>query len=235
MQKTAPTRARLALMVIFALSCFAILTYLWKSFGGPTPLAPKAYVLHADFPEATQLATTAQVRISGVPVGRVTATSLSGNRTRTTMEIARRYSPLPRDTVAILRQKTLLGETYVELSPGRPQSGRIPDGGSIPRAQVQPTTEIDEVTRTFDPRTRRDAQRILGSLAVAVGTRGEQINGSLGNLAPFSGDTNQLLQILDSQHDAVRKLVGDTGVVFDALGRQNGQLSGLIRSGDRVL
>ena len=53
MQKTAPTRARLALMVLFALSCFAILTYMWKSFGGPTPLAPKAYVVHTNFPEAT--------------------------------------------------------------------------------------------------------------------------------------------------------------------------------------
>jgi phospholipid/cholesterol/gamma-HCH transport system substrate-binding protein len=235
MQKTAPTRSRLGLMVVFALSCFAILTYLWKSFGGPTPLAPKAYVVHADFPEATQLATTAQVRIAGVPVGRVTATSLAANRTRTTMEIERRYSPLARDTTAILRQKTLLGETYVELSPGHPQSGRIPDGGSIPRAQVRPTTEIDEVTRTFDPRTRRDAQRILGSLAVAVGARGEQINGSLGNLPPFADDSNRLLQILDTQHDAVRRLVADTGVVFDAVGRQNGELSGLIRSGDQVL
>jgi virulence factor Mce-like protein len=235
MQKTAPTRSRLALMVIFALSCFGILTYLWKSFGGPTPLAPKAYLVHADFPEATQLATTAQVRIAGVPVGRVTAASLAGNRTRATMAIDRKYSPIPRDTRAILRQKTLLGETYVELTPGHPQSGAIPDGGSIPRAQVASTTEIDEVTRTFDPRTRRDTQRVLGSLAAAVGTRGEQINGSLGNLAPFSEDTTSLLRILDTQHAAVRKLVADTGVVFDALGRQNGELAGLIRSGDQVL
>ena len=33
--------SRLALMVIFALSCFGILTFLWVSFGGSVPLAER--------------------------------------------------------------------------------------------------------------------------------------------------------------------------------------------------
>src|SRR6185436_11087808 len=53
MQKQAPTLGKLALIVVFALSCFLLLTYLWTSFGGPTPLSPKAYHFQADFNEAT--------------------------------------------------------------------------------------------------------------------------------------------------------------------------------------
>jgi phospholipid/cholesterol/gamma-HCH transport system substrate-binding protein len=35
-----------------------------------------------------------------------------------TIDVQRQYAPLPKDTQAILRQKTLLGEAYVMLSTG---------------------------------------------------------------------------------------------------------------------
>ena len=71
MQKQAPTVGRLLVMVGFALSCFGLLLFLWLAFGGPIPLKPKGYRFHASFGEATQLAKEADVRISGVSVGKV--------------------------------------------------------------------------------------------------------------------------------------------------------------------
>ena len=53
MQKQAPTLGRLLVMVGFALSCFGLLLFLWLSFGGPVPLMPKGYRVHASFSEAT--------------------------------------------------------------------------------------------------------------------------------------------------------------------------------------
>ena len=41
-------------MVIFALSCFGLLLFLWLAFGGPIPLKPKGYRFQASFAEATQ-------------------------------------------------------------------------------------------------------------------------------------------------------------------------------------
>src|SRR6185503_5837650 len=117
MIKTAPTLGRLLTMVIFALSCFGLLLFLWLSFGGTTPLKPKAYRFQAAFAEATQLGPEAAVRIAGVDVGKLERDP-KGNRTLATIEIDRRYAPLPSDAKAILRGKTLLGETYVELTPG---------------------------------------------------------------------------------------------------------------------
>ena len=71
--KHAPRPGQLALMLAFALSCFAALLYLWISFGGTSPLQPQGYRFHVHVPEATQLTEQADVRISGVPVGRVVA------------------------------------------------------------------------------------------------------------------------------------------------------------------
>src|SRR5947209_20594847 len=106
-------------MVLFALSCFGLLLFLWLSFGGSVPLKPKGYRFQVAFPEATQLGLYADVRTAGVTVGKVREKRLDprGNRTIATIELDRRFAPLHADARAILRQKTLLGETYVELTP----------------------------------------------------------------------------------------------------------------------
>ncbi len=235
MQKTAPSFGRLAVMVVFAFSCFAILLYIWKAFGGPSPLAPEQYRVKADFTEATQLAETADVRISGVKVGRVTEIVLADGHTRATLEIQPRYAPIPRDSRAILRQKTLLGETFVQLSPGERSSGDLPDGGLLPRDQVLTTVQLDEITRALDPQTRDDLSRLLRGLADATEGHAGDLNDALGNLGPFSEDTTELLTVLDEQHGALRRVVRDTGRVLGALGRRQGELSGLVTAGDRVL
>ena len=70
MQKQAPTIGRLFIMVAFALSCFGLLLFLWLAFGGSIPLSPKGWQFEAQFSEATNLAKQADVRISGVSVGK---------------------------------------------------------------------------------------------------------------------------------------------------------------------
>src|SRR3954453_432868 len=128
-------------MVIFALSCFGILPFLGVGFGGSVPLKPKTYEVYVDFPEATTLAEQADVRISGVPVGKVQHKELNGNFTLATLRIDAEYAPLPKDVKAILRQKTLLGETYVELTPGTKSGPKIPENGKIEQSHVADTVQ----------------------------------------------------------------------------------------------
>ena len=55
MQKQAPTLGRLMTMVLFALSCFGLLTFLWLAFGGPIPLKPTGYQIRPFVREARPL------------------------------------------------------------------------------------------------------------------------------------------------------------------------------------
>ena len=48
------------------------------------------------------------------------------------------------------------------------------------------TVELDEVLRTFDPRTRAAFQAWMQTQAEAVAAHGRDINDGLGNLAPFA-------------------------------------------------
>ena len=83
MPKETPTIGKMAAMVVFSLTCFGLLLFLWLSFGGPIPLKPKAYELEVGFPEATTLAEEADVRISGVTVGNVKTKELDKGANRT--------------------------------------------------------------------------------------------------------------------------------------------------------
>ena len=259
METRPPTITQLLVAVAFALSCFALLLFLWISFGGPTPLKPKGYRVDVPFDEASQLAIESDVRISGVSVGKVKEIDLSDDgKAVATLEIDDRYAPIPEDARAILRQKTLLGETYVELTPGSPgepdgsgasddvgvaggaadveaeEVDYVPEGGELDEGQVSEAVQLDEIFRTFDEPTRLAFQTWMEEAAVALRGRGVDLNAAIGNLEPFAAEANELVRILDSQRLATRQFVRNTGEVFEALSERQGQLQGLIRNADRV-
>jgi phospholipid/cholesterol/gamma-HCH transport system substrate-binding protein len=232
MIKRAPSAGRLAAMVAFALSVFGLLMFLWLAFGGPIPLRPEGYRIKAKFPEAAALVDEADVRIAGVNVGKVKAKELDedGAGTIAEIELDSRYAPVPRDTRAMLRQKTLLGETYVELSTGDRSEGMLDDGGTLPSGQVEPTVEIDEIFSSFDEPTRRAFQEWMRELARIIRGRGQDLSDALGNLSGFAVDGAELLEVLDEQALAVRRLVRNTGEVFGALNERRDALRELILS-----
>lgn len=236
MNKSAPGVGRVAAMVVFALSCFGLLLFLWLAFGGPVPLKPKGYQFNVDMPEATTLAKEADVRISGVPVGKVKdiqpdkRTGLS----TVTVELESRYAPLRSDARAVLRQKTLLGETYMELTPGTRSARAVPEGGRLASARVSETVELDEILRTFDPETRTAFQEWMQGQAIAINGHGRDLNDAFGNLGPFAEDAARLADILNQHDGAVSRLIANTGVVFGALTERDGQLRSLIENSNRV-
>jgi phospholipid/cholesterol/gamma-HCH transport system substrate-binding protein len=229
--KRTPSVGRIVAMVVFALSCFAILMFLWLAFGGPIPLRPEGYRIEVGFPEAATLAEEADVRISGVNVGKVKSKRLDegGRRTIAELELDEAFSPIPKDTHAILRQKTLLGETYVELSTGNRSAGMLEDGERLPNVQVEPTVELDEIFGAFDEPTRRAFRQWVAGLSKASGGDApEDLNDALGNFAPFAVDGARLLEVLDGQETAVQQLIRNTGRVFAAINEREGALRQLI-------
>ncbi len=135
MQKRAPTLGNIIVIILFVLSCFGLLLFLWSSFGGPLPLKAKGYRFEISFPRALALSEQSDVRISGVEVGHVVSVNAGPEgRSVATVEISNEYAPLRETTQAILRQKTLLGETFVQLIPRAQVGPNVPDGGKLPNS-----------------------------------------------------------------------------------------------------
>ncbi len=236
MQKQAPTIGRLLTMVLFALSCFGLLLFLWLAFGGPVPLKPKGYRFTVAVPEANQLAIEADVRSSGVPIGKIKSLEQAprGNKTLVTVQLEEKYAPLDADARVIQRQKTILGEKYLELVRGEPGGKTIPEDGRLPDAAVEDTVELDEVLGILDKPTRRFFRTWQQDTGRAVRDRGPDLNDSFGNLPRFVAGGQDVLEVLHSHERAVSRLVRNTGVVFGALTEREDQLRALMVNTDQA-
>lgn len=236
MSKRAPSTAQLLLIAGFALSCFGILLFLWVTFGGPTPFKAKAYEIKIPFNEATQLAQQSDVRISGVSVGKVQNIEVApnGKQALATIDIEDKYGPIPQGTRAILRTKTLLGETYVELTPGDADGPVLPDGGTLAEANVAESVQLDEIFRTFDAPTRAAFQEWMQEGAVSIAGRGQSFSNALAEFEPTFSEFDRAFRVLDTQRLAVKQLFSNGAVTFRALRGREGELANLINNSNEV-
>jgi phospholipid/cholesterol/gamma-HCH transport system substrate-binding protein len=227
-----PKPSRIVAMVAFAGSCIGLLLFLWLSFGGTIPLEPQGYRFSVDFNQAVQLGSQSDVRISGVSVGKVVSVGLDRKTglTKAVIEIDPQYAPRPVDTRAILRAKSLLGETYVQLSFGNPRGPKLPDGGSLPQGQVSPTVQLDQILSTFDPTTRRAFETWMQDDSVAFTNRGQDFNAAIAELYPFATNVDALLTVLRRDNTATNVLLHDGAQALSAISASPSQLQGLIRN-----
>lgn len=238
MNRQVPTLGKLLTIIIFALSVFGLTLFLWSSFGGSVPFKAQGYRINTSFPEATQLAVEADVRIAGVPVGRVKRVTPGGNgRAQVLLEVQRRFAPLPVGTKAILRQKTLLGETYIALTPpaAKDRTGKfIPERGRIPDGDVGSTVELDELFQTFNPETRRYFQQWMQDTAKGFAGQGSTGGRALVELQLLVSDLGGLTKTLDDQTPALKSALRDSTTVFNAATAQRGALTKAFVESERV-
>src|SRR5581483_2335601 len=97
----APKRSAVFAALAFTLSCIGLMIFVWTQFGGTIPFGPEGYRIQAVFKETGLLVPNADVRISGVNIGKVTAVQAKGLNSLVTMDIQPQYSPIPADTRAI--------------------------------------------------------------------------------------------------------------------------------------
>ncbi len=236
MNKQAPSTAKLLSMVAFTASCIGLLLFLWISFGGTLPFAAQGYRLNAEFADAVQLGSQSDVRISGVNVGKVVSVSLDRHTglTKAVLQIDHQYAPRPADTRATLRAKSLLGETYIELTPGSTTAPKLPDGATLPRAQIAPTVQLDQILSTFDPATRHAFMVWMQQGAIALTNRGQDFNTAIANLYPFAVNVDSVLSVLRGDSAETTTLLSKGGQVFSALARSPAQLQSFIRNSNAV-
>src|SRR3712207_1563598 len=146
----------------------------------------------------------------------------------------RKYAPVQEDARAIQRQKTLLGEKYLEMTRGTPNGPALAEGGTLDPARVQDTVELDEVLSILDPTTQKLFRAWQQDAGKAIADRGTNLNDAFGNLPRFAASGTDLLTVLDENERSVSQLVRNTGEVFGALTEREGQLRRLVTGMDRT-
>jgi phospholipid/cholesterol/gamma-HCH transport system substrate-binding protein len=130
----------LALLVVIG-----ILVYISLHLG-QVNLGANGYSVYAEFPTAGGLQSGAVVELAGVEVGRVAAVNLTKDyRAQVTLVVHDSIS-LREDARAAIKSKGLIGERYVEITPGK-ASGQLPPGGQI--RETEAPVDIQELITKF--------------------------------------------------------------------------------------
>lgn len=164
----------------------------------------------AHFPRTVSLFEGNEVRILGVPVGRITAIVPEGNSVRVDMEYSAEYD-VPADAKAAIVTPTLVADRFVQLTPAYSGGPVMEDDAEIAMSDTAVPVELDQVYEGLD------------SLSVALGPNGVNADGSLSELLSVSADT------LDGQGAKVNQMIGDLARTVDTFNRGRGDLFGTVR------
>ena len=152
-----------------------------------------SYRLTLTLPNAGQLVKGDQVKVGGVPVGKITDIRLDRRQqARIGLEVTdAELTPLHRGTVATLRSTSLSGiaNRYLALTPGPNDEPEIADGGGIPAEDGRAAVDLDQVLNTLDPATQRVLRTLVRRSADGFEGVAKDANRGLAALNPAIAQT----------------------------------------------
>src|SRR5512134_63053 len=107
--------AKVGIFVLLGILFLTYFTFRVSKWGG---IARGGYDLTVEFDSAAGLEPKADVKMAGVPIGKVEQLKLEGTRARLVLRIEEGVS-IPGDSAASIQSQGLLGEKYVEILPGK--------------------------------------------------------------------------------------------------------------------
>ncbi|MFF8942720.1 MCE family protein [Streptomyces sp. NPDC014864] len=202
MTRRLPARRTLALLTALAVVA-ALAVALWPR---STPVRVTAY-----FPRTVGIYPGSDVRVLGVPIGRVEKIVPEGGRVRVELSFDEGRK-VPADARAAIINSSVVSDRYVQMLPVYRKGPVLRDGAVIPESRTAVPVELD---RIFDS---------LHTTADALGPKGANQDGSLSRLLGVSADN------LDGQGRNLNQTVEDLSQAVTTLSDGRGDLFGTVRN-----
>lgn len=130
---------------VFMIAGILSLGYLTIKLGRLEVMGGDGYELQAVFANSGGIKSGSAVMIAGVEVGRVMAVSLEDYQARVILTLPRKVR-IQEDAIASIKTKGLIGEKYIEISPGG--SERLLKPGERIR-DTQPAVDLEQLISGF--------------------------------------------------------------------------------------
>ncbi|NIS61010.1 MAG: outer membrane lipid asymmetry maintenance protein MlaD [Proteobacteria bacterium] len=130
---------------LFIIAGIICLGYLSIKLGKMEVLGSKGYEVYAIFSNSGGLKTGSSVVIAGVDVGRVKGITLEDYQARVILNLSENVG-IQEDAIASIKTRGLIGEKYIEVTPGGSEK-LIPPGGRI--RETQPAVDLEELISKF--------------------------------------------------------------------------------------
>jgi virulence factor Mce-like protein len=237
--KRSRTVKNAVIIAAFTAFCAVVLEFFAVNIGQPAPFTSE-YTVHAVFSDADGVPNSADVRVAGVDVGRVVDVSHQASapgETVVTLQITNpKAIPLYTNGSAIVKPKTLLGEKFVELTVGNPNTAEaINDGGYLPPAQTGKTVSNDEIFNAFDTKTRAEQQQVFQALDTATLARSGDIQAILPQLTTVVSNLYPFTRVYEKDQPQTDDIFVQLNTIMQTLADEQQQLAGLLGNGNVAL
>jgi phospholipid/cholesterol/gamma-HCH transport system substrate-binding protein len=231
--------AIVTLLVLGLLATVAILSQQQAVYPSWLPfLGDERFELKAEFTSA-QAVTPGQgqtVNLAGVEVGDVTEVELEQGTAVVTLSIQEEYADLiHEDATMLLRPRTGLQDTTVEVDAGNPDAPTVEEGSTVPVSQTQPNVQPDEILATLDGDTQAYLRLLLEGGAQGFGGHGKQFSAGLRRLEPFARDVAKINRLLAQRRQNIRRSIHNFRLVSDELGNNDELLADWVDSSNAAL
>ena len=227
------SRANLPVFIAYLIIGALATVFLATQMGGEISFG--AYRVNAIFKTGAELVPGDDVTMSGLRVGRVERLTPMADKTQVSMLVHSNFSPVFKDARAVIRQKNLLGETYIEVNRGTSSEGGIPDGGTIDEEHTLTPVEVDQVLNALDPQVRDQLDIVINTLGQSTAGRGPDMNASSADLSSIAVDLQTLAHTLANNSDHLDALIADLRKVMETLAAWHAQFRGLITDWDHLM
>lgn len=204
-------RTKLQLLV------FAIITLLGVSFVGARyarldrVIIDDAYTVVAHFADSGGAFAGAEVSYRGVRVGQVSEMVLTKEGVDIHLDIDKDQDTIPADTIAVVGNRSAVGEQYVELQPRVDDGPYLEDNSEIDvdrtRTPIQTDTLLTNLSDTVRSVDQDDLQTVTTEFGAAFGGAGE-------DLQTIIDSGNEFLAAADDNFEITTKLIRDSNVVL---------------------
>lgn len=130
---------------LFIIAGIICLGYLSIKLGKMEVLGGRGYEVYAIFSNVGGLKTGSSIVIAGVDVGRVKSIILDDYQAHVVLNLSEGLK-IQEDAIASVRTKGLIGEKYIEITPGGSEK-IIEHGGRI--RETQPAVDLEELISKF--------------------------------------------------------------------------------------
>ena len=175
------------------------------------------------------------VRIAFVRVGEITDVQLRGGRAVLTLAIDPEHEDvIRRDASALLRPKTGLEDMFLDIDPGTEGSPPATEGHVIPISNTATDVDSEEVLSALDGDARDYLKLLINGAGGGLRGRSDDLRQVLKRLEPLHRDLARVNGAFARQRRALARLVHNYGELTTALGREDDDLTSLVRASNSV-
>jgi phospholipid/cholesterol/gamma-HCH transport system substrate-binding protein len=134
---------------------------LYLSLTASTGLPGQSFrTTNASFDDIGGLREGDDVRTASVRIGQVRSITYVDGKAKVDMQLDTDQD-VYRDATAVIVARSALGQNFVMIDPGKPESGQMPEDGKLDDAGVTSPVNLDQVLSTFDEPTRKATASLL--------------------------------------------------------------------------